>query len=64
MERLGSNYQPQIHDHDYAAAYLSTPLDSRGLIDADRVTTKMAFRVLQDFYAPRPLILLIPSIPG
>ncbi len=34
MERLGSNYQPQIHDHDYAAAYLSTPLDSRGLIDA------------------------------
>ena len=34
MHGEGSNYQPQIHDDKYAAAYLSMPLDNRGLIDA------------------------------
>jgi beta-glucuronidase len=33
MHEKGSNYQPQIHDENYAAAYLETRLDSRGLID-------------------------------
>ena len=34
MEGKGSNYQPQIHDEDYAEAFRAVPLDSRGLVDA------------------------------
>jgi beta-glucuronidase len=34
MRGKGSNYQPQIHDEDYAADYRAVPLDSRGLVDA------------------------------
>ena len=34
MTEKGSNYQPQIHDEDYAAAFRAVLLDSRGLVDA------------------------------
>ena len=34
MNGSGSNYQPEIHDDNYAAAYVENRLDSRGLIDS------------------------------